>query len=111
MSLLPVWLRRELGLKVNGPKPGFKHPKARVANTVPIWSATHVPLDLRGSLEDVSMLPPMSGLMVRESVLNARYKNWGTAVASIRPMCKGGKLSIRKVISRGANDVLILRTR
>ena len=111
MSFLPIWLRRELGLHVNGPKPGFKHTKTKVTSTVPIWSATHIPLDLRGSLEDVKMLPPLSGMLVRESALNARYKNWAAAVASIRPMCKGGKLSIRKVISRGANDVLILRTR
>jgi hypothetical protein len=53
----------------------------------------------------------MTGLIVRESLVNRRYKNWDTAKASIRGLVKEGNVSVRRVIGRGANDVLILRTR
>ena len=105
---LPVTVRRFFGFHVNGPKPGFKKSKV---TSIPIWSNSHAAIDLKGSLEDVTLLAPGSGLIVRESVLNARYKNWDTAKASIRGMVKDGNVSVRRVIGRGANDILILRTR
>ena len=111
MSILPVWLRRELGMKVNGPKPGFKHAKkvkAVVKDTVPIWSATHVPLDLQGSVEDVEMLPVHSGVLVRD--WRARYRTVNCAQASIRNLHPKATFSIRTVLDKGAKkDLLIIR--
>lgn len=107
MKLLVV-VRRFLGLHVNGPKPGVKREKAR---SIPMWSMTHIAIDTKGTLADVPDLVPQSGMLIRESVLNRHYKNWDTAKASIRGMVKDGNVSVRRVIGRGANDVLILRTK
>ena len=112
MFKLPVWLRRELGMKVNGPKPGFKHAKTEKADykahTIPIWSATHVPLDLQGSVDDIEMLPINSGVLVRD--WRTRYRTVNCAQASIRSMHPKATFSIRTVLDKGAKkDLLIIR--
>ena len=103
MFKLPVWLRRELGMKVNGHKPGSKRTKMVKAGKC------HVSLE--STLSDVNNLVVGSGVLIPAQYWQAEHDSFNAAQCGIRTKYPKRAFSIRVARAKGGTpDMLIIRT-
>jgi len=101
-SILPVTVRRFLGLPVTGPKPGFKR-AATVRNGI-------VPITADATLGDINNLTVGHGVLIPAPCWQADHATINAAQVALRTKYPTRKFSVRTSKYKGGRqDMLVLR--